>query len=55
MTDVVYVCYSRCLYCGRVTPHEVCRHSECPSDVDGVEWPNFDAEPETCPEGCGLE
>lgn len=26
MTDV-FVCYSRCLYCGRRTPHEVChRH-----------------------------
>jgi hypothetical protein len=28
MTEII-VCYSRCLYCGRRTPHEVCHdHSE---------------------------
>lgn len=61
MNDVIYVCFSRCLYCGRRTPHEVCSHStigtlpdECHRDPD-LGYTNFDAPAEECPEGCDLD
>lgn len=51
------VCFSRCLYCGHPTPHEVChQHSERtnPGWFDGVTdidllWGSRDADP---PESC---
>lgn len=53
------VCTSRCLYCGRQTPHEVCHaHSERTSpgwsgdagefDLDALWGIYYDAEPEMC-------
>lgn len=50
---VVRVSVSRCLYCGRRTAHEVCRHetSRCHGDVDAG-WTNRDLPPEECPPGC---
>lgn len=49
----VHVSVSRCLYCGRRTAHEVCRHEEnrCHMDVDAG-WTNRDLPPEECPAGC---
>jgi hypothetical protein len=54
------ICYSRCLYCGRRTPHEACHahayNSPCRVEVDistyeqvcALWQEGFDAEPETC-------
>lgn len=49
------ISWSRCLYCGRKTPHEVCHeHSRDdfePSEEQMAElegWPNYDMEPEQC-------
>ena len=54
--DVAYVCYSRCLYCGKRTAHEVCRHdtAHCHGDVDAG-WTNYGEPPEECPPGCDQE
>lgn len=60
-TEVMYVCLSRCLECGRRTRHEVCRHT--PHDPPWTtgeygDWQeaiwaqNFDAAPEACPDDC---
>jgi hypothetical protein len=52
----VIFCQSRCLYCGRRTPHEVCHeHSRLKNpgwltdftDIDAL-WRSGDQEPETC-------
>jgi hypothetical protein len=48
------VCWSRCLWCGRKTPHEVCHeHGRAfnPTDeeMEAFEgWPNYELEPEQC-------
>ena len=45
------ICYSRCLWCGRRTPHELCHahDSACGGSMAGErEWANYDAEPEVC-------
>lgn len=49
----IMISVSRCLYCGRRTAHEVCRHetSRCHGDVDAG-WTNRDLPPEECPPGC---
>jgi len=54
----VIVCYSRCLYCGRRTPHEVCHeHWASPPEGDDREFQevldalwaeSYSAEPELC-------
>lgn len=62
--ETMIVCYSRCLICGRRTPHECChRHSLA---INGMRyWPkgdfnrnqarmyrrHFNDEPETCTSG----
>lgn len=44
------ICYSRCLWCGRRTPHELCHEHDqaCGGALIGPEWANYDAEPEVC-------
>jgi len=48
------VCWSRCLWCGRKTPHEVCHAHGSAFEPTKDEMraledrPNFDAEPEHC-------
>jgi hypothetical protein len=48
------ICYSRCMVCGRQTPHEVC-HAHCHAMGGGYTireidagYVNFDMEPEQC-------
>lgn len=53
------VCYSRCLVCGRRTPHELCSehedHTKWPRNLDSVWGTGYDQEPETCNKtGCKL-
>jgi hypothetical protein len=67
METAVILCYSRCLYCGRRTPHEVCHgHSEALNPgwwdkleaemtaddiMEGLRRIGSGLEPETCENG----
>ena len=54
------ISYSRCLYCGRRTPHEVCHEHSSELHPEGIalpegwnteneeQWYRFEADPETC-------
>lgn len=51
MSDVI-VCFSRCLHCGRRTPHQLCH--DCSDDMHAgqrftrAEWGSYDDDPEIC-------
>ena len=54
MDIILAISWSRCLWCGRKTPHEVCHiHGNTfnPTDLDIEalkDRPNYDMEPEVC-------